>query len=99
VKPHHLGFTTCLPVLALLLCALIPTKHVRAGDGQQASSIGTSVQNSWVTVTPEFPGAINNPFKGFRSYQPGGYSLFLRFQKVHVTTSAIDASNRVSNVP
>lgn len=33
----------------------------------------------WVTVAPpEFPGAINNPLKGFRDYKPDGYGLLLR---------------------
>jgi hypothetical protein len=33
----------------------------------------------WVTVVPvEFPGAINNPLKGFRDYKQDGYGLLVR---------------------
>ncbi len=40
---------------------------------------GTSLRDGWVTVTPrEFPGAINNPLKGFRDYKEDGYGLLKR---------------------
>ena len=43
----------------------------------------------WVTVAPpEFPGAINNPLKGFRDYQPDGYGLL---QRIYIPWSAIEA--------
>ena len=68
--------TRHLPLLALLLCALFPVERVLADDKQPSRSIGTSVQNGWVTVTPpEFHGAINNPLKGFRDYKKDGYGL------------------------
>jgi len=35
--------------------------------------------SEWVTIAPEeFPGAINNPLKGFRAYKHGGYGLLER---------------------
>lgn len=44
-----------------------------------AQAGGTSVGNGWVTVVPpEFPGAINNPLKGFRDYKEDGYGLLKR---------------------
>ena len=43
----------------------------------------------WVTVAPpEFPGAINNPLKGFRDYQPDGYGLL---QRIYIPWNAIEA--------
>jgi len=44
-----------------------PVARVLADDEQHSRSIGTSVQNGWVTVAAvELQGAINNPPKGFR---------------------------------
>jgi hypothetical protein len=50
------------------------------GDDKLASEQGrTSVENGTVTVRPiEFPGAINNPLKGFRDYKEKGYGLVVR---------------------
>ena len=83
--PHiHTGSTMNrktrhLALVALLVGALFPLGHALADDQQHARSIGTSVQNGWVTVVPpEFHGAINNPLKGFRAYQPTGYGLLER---------------------
>jgi uncharacterized protein DUF4832 len=71
--------TRYLPLLALLFCALFPLDCVLADDQQRSGSIGTSVLNGWVTVTPpEFHGAINNPLKGFRDYKKDGYGLLKR---------------------
>jgi len=71
--------TRRLPLLALLFCALFPVDRVLADDEQHLRSIGTSVQNGWVTVVPpEFHGAINNPLKGFRDYKKDGYGLLKR---------------------
>src|SRR5512141_2004813 len=68
-----------LSLLALLFCALFPVEHVLADDEQHSRSIGTSVQNGWVTVVPPvFHGAINNPLKGFRDYKKDGYGLLKR---------------------
>ena len=50
-----------------------------AQEGLIASINGISVRDGWVTVTPpEFPGAINNPLKGFRDYKQDGYGLLKR---------------------
>ena len=71
--------TRNLPILPLLFCALFPVQSVRCDDQPQSRSVGTSIQNGWVTVTPpEFPGAINNPLKGFREYKKDGYGLLQR---------------------
>jgi hypothetical protein len=66
-------------LLAVLLCVLLPAERGRA-DGERAlSSLGTSVEDGWVTVIPaEFQGAINNPLKGFRDYKKNGYGLVER---------------------
>ena len=71
--------TRNLPLLTLLFCALYPVGRILAEDQPQSRSVGTSIQNGWVTVTPpEFPGAINNPLKGFREYKKDGYGLLQR---------------------
>jgi hypothetical protein len=50
---------------------------VQAANAQPAGN--TSIHDGWVTVIPaEFHGAINNPLKGFRDYQPEGYGLLKR---------------------
>lgn len=59
--------------------ALSSAERALADDEQHSRSIGTSVQNGWVTVAPdEFQGAINNPLKGFRDYKQDGYGLLKR---------------------
>jgi len=71
--------TRSLSIFALLFCALFAVERVLSDDGQQSTSVGISVQNGWVTVTPpEFHGAINNPLKGFREYKKDGYGLLKR---------------------
>ncbi len=68
-----------LSLLALLLCAHFPVECVLADEEQGSRSVATSVRDGWVTVTPrEFPGAINNPLKGFRDYKRDGYGLLKR---------------------
>ena len=49
-------------------------------QGANAQSVGgISVRDGWVTVTPrEFPGAINNPLKGFRAHKQDGFGLVVR---------------------
>jgi hypothetical protein len=65
--------------LALFFCALAPFDRVFADEKSGASSAGTSVKKGWVTVVPpEFPGAINNPLKGFREFKKNGYGLLER---------------------
>ena len=66
-------------VLALLSYALSPVERILADDAQHSRASGTSAPIVWVTITPaEFPGAINNPLKGFRAYKKGGYGLLER---------------------
>jgi len=68
-----------LSLLALLLCAHFPVERVLADEQQRSRSVATSVRDGWVTVAPrEFPGAINNPLKGFRDYKKDGYGLLKR---------------------
>ncbi len=82
--------TRHLPLLALLFCVLFPVERVLADDEQHSRSIGTSVQNGWVTVTPtEFHGAINNPLKGFRAYKKDGYGLV---ERKYIKWNEIEAS-------
>ena len=65
--------------LARLLLTLFAVECAYAADEPRTRSIGTSVQNGWVTVTPaEFAGAINNPLKGFRGHKENGYGLLVR---------------------
>ncbi len=65
--------------LAPLLCSLLPWACLRAADELASKSDRTFVRNGRVTVAPpEFPGAINNPLKGFRDYKPDGDGLLKR---------------------
>jgi Domain of unknown function (DUF4832) len=60
----------------LFFFMLHPVERVAANQGR---SVGTSIQNGWVTVVPpEFQDAINNPLKGFRDYKKNGYGLIVR---------------------
>jgi hypothetical protein len=64
-------------------CAAVYMGFLLAAAQAQAGSIasvnGASVRDGWVTVAPpEFPGAINNPLKGFRDYKQNGYGLVVR---------------------
>ena len=62
-----------------VLCLLLAVCGANAAEESISRSIGTSLQNGWVTVTPtEFQGAINNPLKGFRDYKEDGYGLLKR---------------------
>ena len=68
-----------LPLFALLLWVFSASPCVLADDELISKSIGTAIQNGWVTVTPPvFEGAINNPLKGFRDYKKAGYGLLKR---------------------
>ena len=87
-----------LSLLALMFCSLAPVARVLADDEPDSTSIGTSVQNGWVTVVPpEFPGAINNPLKGFRDYKKDGYGLlkrqYIKWNEIEV--SANDTVERI----
>ena len=87
-----------LPLLALLLYVLAPVERILADDKPDSKTIGASVQNGWVTVTPlEFTGAINNPLKGFRDYKKDGYGLierqYIKWSDIEV--SADDSVERI----
>ena len=90
--------TRYFPLLALLLCAPPPVERALAEDQPQPGTIATSVRNGWVTVTPpEFPGAINNPLKGYRDYKKDGYGLikrqYIKWNDIEV--SADDSVERI----
>ena len=56
------------------------------------------VQGEWVVVHPEaFPGAINNPLKGFRGYHSQGYGLLHR-QYVPWNAVEVHAGDSVERV-
>ncbi len=55
------------------------TLSLWAGIAVAQPPSGALVRDGWVTVFPrEFPGAINNPLKGFRAYKERGYGLLVR---------------------
>ncbi len=84
-----------LSTLALLVCALAQAADMQA-------------ENGWVTVTPaEFPGAINNPLKGFRDYKPNGYGLlkrqYIKWNEIEVSADdpierIIAHTNRITHI-
>jgi len=52
----------------------------------------------WTTVNPtEFPGAINNPLKGFRDYHRNGYGLIIR-QYIPWNALEISADDTVDRI-
>lgn len=62
------------------------------------AAIQTAAEDGWVTVHPaEFPGAINNPLKGFRDYKKDGYGLiereYIKWSDIEV--SADDTVERI----
>ncbi len=84
--------------IVLLCCSFFPLECILADHKPISKSIGTSVQNGWVTVVPpEFQGAINNPLKGFRDYKKNGYGLmkrqYIKWNEIEV--SADDTVERI----
>jgi len=74
---------TCVPVLLGCLLATAQAQESSIPTGN-----GVSVRDGWVTVTPaEFPGAINNPLKGFRGYKENGYGLL---ERIYIKWSDIE---------
>ncbi len=62
-----------------IVAGLVGEALCQVGDHSVAVARDAATGVDWVTVTPEeFPGAINNPLKGFRAYKPGGYGLLER---------------------
>ena len=94
--------------LALLFSALFSLDWVLADDQQRSRSIGTSVQDGWVTVRPpEFDGAINNPLKGFREYKKDGYGLlkrqYIKWNEIEICADdsverIIAHTNKITNI-
>lgn len=65
--------------ICLLICMGLALAAAGAHEGPSPAVSGLCVRDGWVTVAPsEFPGAINNPLKGFRDFKPGGYGLLKR---------------------
>jgi hypothetical protein len=80
------------------LCASLVFGWVLAHAANAQSSGGVSVRDGRVTVSPaEFPGAINNPLKGFRDYKKEGYGLlerkYIKWSEIEV--SADDTVERI----
>jgi hypothetical protein len=66
-------------IVTLTAVLFVCAGSIVGADAQHSSVSATSVKNGWVTVAPaEFPGAINNPLKGFRDYKQDGYGLLER---------------------
>lgn len=62
-----------------LLWGLIGAAFAGGGGELTTGRRAAAAGGGWVTVVPaEYPGAINNPLKGFRAYKPGGYGLLER---------------------
>ena len=66
-------------IVTLTAVLYICAGSIVGAETQLSRASGTSAPIVWVTVSPpEFPGAINNPLKGFRAYKKGGYGLLER---------------------
>lgn len=80
------------------IAAALAWTSATAQETATAPEDGTSVRDGWVTVRPkEFPGAINNPLKGFRDYKQDGYGL-LRRQYIKWSDIEICAGDTVDRV-
>lgn len=80
-----------LATQVLMLIALISISTLTSAET-------VSVENGWVTVTPpEYPGAINNPLKGFREFKENGYGLlkrqYIKWEEIEV--GAGDSVDRI----
>jgi hypothetical protein len=72
----------------VLFCVGCILAVLNAPVGVVASPNRVSVRDGWVTVVPtEFPGAINNPLKGFRSFKQDGYGLL---ERIYIKWSDIE---------
>ena len=73
-----------------IVCGIALGVFARSGDGSVAVVRDASTGVDWVTVAPEeFPGAINNPLKGYRGYKPEGYGLL---QRTYIPWNVIEVS-------
>jgi len=73
-----------------LVCGLVMDACAQSGGSALSVAGDSSTGGAWVTVAPaEFPGAINNPLKGFRAYKPEGYGLL---QRTYVPWNVIEVS-------
>lgn len=85
-------------IVTLTAVLFVCAGSIVGADAQHSSLSATSVKDGWVTVAPaEFPGAINNPLKGFRAYKKGGYGLlerkYIKWSEIEV--SADDTVERI----
>lgn len=63
----------------VLVLAMAQEVFTQPEDGSVTVTKDPSTGIEWVTAVPqEFPGAINNPLKGFRGYHQDGYGLLQR---------------------
>lgn len=66
-------------IVTLTAVLFVCAGSIGGAEAQHSRASGTSAPIVWVTVSPpEFPGAINNPLKGFRDYKKDGYGLLKR---------------------
>jgi hypothetical protein len=84
--------------IRLLICMGLALAAAAAHESTSPAVNGLAVRDGWVTVAPsEFPGAINNPLKGFRDFKPGGYGLlkrhYIKWNEIEV--SADDPVERI----
>ena len=63
----------------VILCVGVPFASAQSAAGSVSVAKDATTGVDWVTIAPpEFPGAINNPLKGYRAYKPEGYGLLER---------------------
>jgi len=93
VRENFSGSVSRMHVKRFLLCSGLVWGIALAASAQSGTGAVTLAKDAttgvdWVTVAPpEFPGAINNPLKGFRDYQPDGYGLL---QRIYMPWNAIE---------
>lgn len=80
-SPHPFARRALRPLLQRVGIAggLLSAAWAHPGEGTVTVQRDAATGVEWVTVVPvEYPGAINNPLKGFRAYKPDGYGLLER---------------------
>ena len=74
--------------LFVVLCVGVPYTSAQSAAASVRVAKDATTGVEWVTVTPpEFPGAINNPLKGYRAYKPDGYGLL---ERIYIPWNAIE---------
>ena len=74
-----------------IVCGVTPLAFATTPAGSTSVVTDAVTGAGWVTVTPaEFPGAINNPLKGFRAYKKDGYGLL---ERIYIKWQDIEAGD------